>query len=168
MNDTHGGLEVSERSYKKAVLAAKLLEAAGDPRDEVDWLRGEAEDCLRDDSAEKRAFGLNLLRFLYKKDLISIGWFSRRRIRNLLRTDRSEPVRLAAFDLLGAILTRTGSKSGVRESDYSTILGFRTRMLERSSALREYENSGVQRDIERLAPKCSTRVALERIIGNTG
>jgi hypothetical protein len=157
-------LDLSERSYKQAVLAVKILESAGDRSHEVNWLREQAENCLVSDSATRRAFGLNLLRFLYKKGLISIGWFSKRRVRGLLKADPSESVRLAAFDLLGVILTQTGSKSGVRESDYSTILGFRTRMLERSSRLREYENSGVRGDIERLTPNDDMQVTLNRII----
>ena len=156
-------LDQSERSYKQAVLAMKVLEAAGDSSNEVKWLREQVENCLISDSSTRRAFGLNVLRFLYKKGLISIGRFSKRRVRRLLKSDSSESVRLAAFDLLGAILTRTGSKSGVRESDYSSILDFRTRMLERSSKLRQYENSGVRGDIQRLRQNADTQVILDRV-----
>lgn len=77
-------------------------------------------------------------------------------------------MRLAAFDLLGSILSRTGSKFGVRESDYSTILEFRERMLERAPQLREYEVSGVRDDINRLKASEDTRAILDRIIADLG
>lgn len=161
-------LEISERSYKQAVLAVKILEAAGDSREEVKWLGKQAEDCLVTSSAERRAFGLHVLRFLYKKGLLSIGWLSKRRIRTLLRVDPSESVRLAALDLLGAVLTNTGSKSGVRESDYATILRFREKMLERSPALRKYESSQVTDEVQRLRAEGDTKVILDRLIGTLG
>jgi hypothetical protein len=157
-------LQISEHSWKQAVLAAKILEAEGDPRELVDSLRKQAESCLTSESASKRTFGLHLLRFLYKKGAISIGWMSKRQIRGLLKADPSESVRLAAFDLLGAILSRTGSKSGVRESDYSTILEFREKMLERGPELRRYESSGVLDDINRLTSSEGTQATLDRII----
>ena len=115
----------------------KVIEAAGDSPNEVKWLRERAENYLSSESSTRRAFGLNVLRFLYKKGMISIGWFSKRRLRRLLKSDSSVPVRLAAFDLLGAILTRTGSKSGVRESNYSSILDFRTCLLYTSPSPRD-------------------------------
>ncbi len=157
-------LEISEHSYKQAVLAAKILQAAGDPRELVNSLRKQAESCLTSESASKRTFGLHLLRFLYKKGEISIRWMLKRRIRGLLKADPSESVRLAAFDLLGAILSRTGSKSGVRESHYSTILEFRERMLEWGPKLREYKGSGVLHDLNRLRSNEGAHVTLDRII----
>ena len=157
-------LDISEHSYKQAVLAVKIVEAAGDSRDDVNHLQKQAENCLASDRATRRAFGLNLLRFLYKKGLISIGWFSKRRIRGLLKTDPSESVRLAAFDLLGAVLTKTGSKSGVRESDYAPILDFREKMLEKSPTLRKYESSDVSDDVNRLRAEADTKLILNRLI----
>src|SRR5215203_7458302 len=159
-------LEISEQSYKQAVLAVKLLEAAGDARVDVSWLHKQAETCLTSDTAARRTFGLHMLRFLYKNGKISIGWLSKRRIRGLLRADPSQSVRLAAFDLLGAILTKTGSKSGVHESDYSTILDFRQKMLARSPRLREYESSGVRDAVKRLTSCGGIQVTVARIIGD--
>lgn len=161
-------LEISERSWRQAVLAAKIVEAAGDPRELVESLRKQAVSCLSSETASKRTFGLHLLRFLYKKDLISIRWMLKRRIRALLKSDSSESVRLAAFDLLGAILSRTGSTSGVRESHYSTLLEFRERMLARAPALREYEASGVQHEINRLKSGEGTKATLGRIMAGIG
>ena len=154
-------LQISEQSWKQAVLAARILEAAGDPRELVDSLRKQAESCLTSDSASKRTFGLYLLGFLFKKGGTSID---STRIHGLLKADPSESVRLAAFDLLGAILKRTGSKSGVYESDYSTILEFRKKMLDRGPELRRYASSGVRDDINRLTPNEGTKVTLDRLI----
>lgn len=154
-------LQISEHSWKQAVLAARIVEAVGDPRELVDSLRKQAENCLTSDSASKRTFGLYLLGFLFKKRAIPID---STRIHRLLKADPSESVRLAAFDLLGAILKRTGSKSGVCESDYSTILEFRKKMLDRRPELRRYASSGVLNDINRLTPNEPTEVTLDRLI----
>jgi len=167
MSDQHKHeLEISEQSYKQAVLVMKFLEAAGDPHDEVNSLGKQAENCLSSDSSSIRAFGLNLLRFLYKKGMISMGFFLKRRIRGLLKSDPSKSVRLAAFDLLGAVLSNTGSKSGVRESDYATILDFRAKMIERSPKLRQYESSGVREDIKQLNSNEGIQLIVDRIIAD--
>jgi hypothetical protein len=60
-------LEISEHSYKQAVLSVKILEAAGNSRELVDSLERQAESCLTSEVSSKRTFGLHLLRFLYKK-----------------------------------------------------------------------------------------------------
>lgn len=159
-------MEFSDLSYKHAVLVMKFLEVAGGSHNEVNTFQKKAENCLTGGSPLRRAFGLNLLRFLYKKEMISIGWFLKRRIRGFLKSDPSKAVRLAAFDLLGAILNRTGSKSGVSESDYSTILEFRDKMLKRSSELRQYEISGVQADIKRFESSEAVQVIVDRIIAD--
>lgn len=154
-------LQISEHSWKQAVLAARILEDAGDPRELVDSLRKQAESCLSSDSASKRTFGLYLLGFLFKKGAISVDSTP---IHGLLKADPSESVRLAAFDLLGAILKRTGDKSGVCESDYSTILEFRQKMLDRGPELRRYASSGVIADIKRLRSNEGTKPTLNRLI----
>lgn len=133
--------KISEQAWKQAVLVVKVLDAANYQSKPMKFVYKTSNAFLQDDNPSRQAFALHVLRFLYKSGRATIGWFAKRRILVMLRSHESLAVRLAAFDVLGAIMTQTGSRSGVKESDYSDIMDFRKQMLQRSRELESYEKN---------------------------
>ena len=141
MQNDQDPIKISEQAWKQAVLVVKVLDAANYQSKPMKFVYKTSNAFLQSDHPTRQTFALHVLRFLYKSGRATIGWLAKRRILGMLRSHDSLAVRLAAFDVLGAIMTQTGSRSGVKESDYSDIMDFRKLMLQRSRALESYEQS---------------------------
>ena len=139
MQNDQDPFKISEQAWKQAVLVVKVLDAANYHSKPMKYVYKTSNAYLQSDQPTRQTFALHVLRFLYKSGRATIGWLAKRRILGMLRSHDSLAVRLAAFDVLGAIMTQTGSRSGVKESDYSDIMDFRKQMLQRSRELESYE-----------------------------
>ena len=163
MENYQDELIASEKAWKQAVRVVKVLDAANYQKKPMKFAYNTSLDYLKSDRPTRQAFGLHVLRFLCKANRVSLGWFAKRRILKMLRSHDDLAVRLAAFDVLGAVLTQTGSRSGVRESDYADLMDFRKEVLGRSRELESYEQNEATPQAVRLVSEEDPLVVVERL-----
>lgn len=163
MENYQNELEISEEAWKQAVVVIKILDAMNNKASLLKFVYKSSIANLRCDNVSRQTVALHILRFLCKSNRASIGWFAKRRILGMLRSHQVLAVRLAALDVLGAVLTQTGSRSGVQESDYADMMDFRKQMLNRSRELEAYEKNEATAMAARYISEEDPQVVLNRL-----
>lgn len=160
-------LEISDRAWRKSVLLIKALEQLSVSNNDVNLLKDKGLVWLESKSSFQKDVALNVLRFLYKKNLINLTDSLIKKIFQAFKFDQSYSVKLAALDFLGAIKTRTGSDNGVTGDDVTNILEYRDEALKRNDRLRKYESFGVYSDINKLTSGVQDENSFRKLLDET-
>ncbi len=157
--------QVSDRSWRVSVLLVMVLDFEGSSAEGLNLLLARCFEWIRSASEEKKAVGLNTLRFLLKG-----GYFRHDRglvdeVRDVFLSDISLAVKLAALDLLGAVGTAATPLSQLSDFEIQRFTQFRAELMKRMNASqRAYAARGVHADLARECSGKTPEAALRNII----
>lgn len=158
-------LQRADHAWKTAVLLLKLLEAEGKSHDTVSSLCAKSLDWMRAHNSDKKAVGLNTARFLFKGQHLAYSAELLHKVVDILFSDTSLAVKLAALDFLGAMSTTPNPLTRLSPDAAAELTHFRSELMKQTNASqRAYLADGLRMDIAKEQSGRTPAEALKNIL----
>jgi len=143
-------VQLADHCWRMSVLLLKLLETDENSHKNICLVTNKAFDWIRTDSSENKAIGLNVLRFLFKRQDIIYSRDLLEEVLDIFLSNTTLAVKLAALDFLGAMNTTPNPMTRVSTVEAGRIARFRSNLMEyMNTSQRDYVTDGVNADIAR-------------------
>ena len=157
-------IQMLDEAWKKSVLLVMLLTSDRLNIDSLKFLLDKCYEWLNSGCAEKEIVSLYTLNFLYKSNHLPNNRDKSDDVLNLLLTNESIAVKLAALDFLNASGNSQNLKTVLSETILKKIAEFRELIKQKKVSQKEYSAKGVFADIQREIAGKTYDTALREII----
>jgi hypothetical protein len=153
------------RAWKTSVLLVVLLTSDRLNTDSPKFLLDKCYGWIKSGSAEKAVVSLYTLNFLYKSNYLPHNKVLSDKVFNLLKTNESIAVKLAALDFLSATGNSQNLNAVLSETIINQIAEFRDKLgKQKKASQNEYSARGVYADIKRETEVKTYEIALKNVI----